>query len=509
MPGSVDAIVVGSGFGGAILACRLAEAGKRVLVLERGRRWEPADFPRDITDTDRVFWRYPRRAASTGLYDVRFFSALGAVVASGVGGGSLVYANIHIRPDPVVFADERWPSSITRGVLDPYFDRVAAMLRVAPLPQEQSIVKRDHFRAAAATIGYDVFDPDQAVDWAICQYVAECEFGCQFGAKNSLDRTYLAAAESRGATIVPLTRVEGVTPADGSYKLLCRDVQTGRSVEFEAPLVVLAAGTLGTNEILLRSRDRLGTLPRLSPRLGHGYSGNGDFLGAITGSTADLEPWHGTDVTSVMRFFDAAPQFTLAAPTFNRDTMLFLAGLGTGGGGGWIRWFGPVLWRLLPFLVPLVCRSGLLQRAHDRGDPNVAAHMTNLFAIGRDNANGVMRLTRDNLDIVWDYAAENAPLIERMERGMEAVADAYGGSFAPLFSWRIFRRILTVHSLGGCHLSDGPDRGVVTPHGEVHGYPGLFIADGSVVPTSVGFHPCMTIAALAERIADSAAQQSE
>jgi cholesterol oxidase len=78
VPGSFDAIIVGSGFGGAILACRLAEAGKRALVLERGRRWGPADFPRDITDIDRVFWRYPRRPDAIGLYDVRFFSVKGA-----------------------------------------------------------------------------------------------------------------------------------------------------------------------------------------------------------------------------------------------------------------------------------------------------------------------------------------------------------------------------------------------------------------------------------------------
>jgi cholesterol oxidase len=89
---------------------------------------------------------------------------------------------------------------------------------------------------------------------------------------------------------------------------------------------------------------------------------------------------------------------------------------------------------------------------------------------------------------------------------MAAVADAYGGTFAPLVTWRLFQRIITVHSLGGCHLSEGPDRGVVSPAGEVHGHPGLFVADGSVVPTSIGFHPCMTISALAERIAEGMAR---
>src|SRR6185503_18340556 len=100
-----DAVVVGSGFGGSINALRLAEAGKSVLVLERGRRYPPETFPRNVRDADALFWRFPRRPASRGLYDLRTFSGIGAVVASGVGGGSLIYANIHSRPDPCVFED--------------------------------------------------------------------------------------------------------------------------------------------------------------------------------------------------------------------------------------------------------------------------------------------------------------------------------------------------------------------------------------------------------------------
>jgi cholesterol oxidase len=92
-----------------------------------------------------------------------------------------------------------------------------------------------------------------------------------------------------------------------------------------------------------------------------------------------------------------------------------------------------------------------------------------------------------------------------MSAAMEQIAQIYGGTFAPLVSWNIFRRIITVHSLGGCHLSESANAGVVSPYGEVHGYPGLFVADGSVIPTSIGFHPAMTISAVSERIADAVA----
>jgi cholesterol oxidase len=129
--------------------------------------------------------------------------------------------------------------------------------------------------------------------------------------------------------------------------------------------------------------------------------------------------------------------------------------------------------------------------------------MTNLFAIGQDNAGGRAHWKHGKLDIVWDYAAENADLVQRMITAMTDVANAYGGTFAPLPTWDAFRRIITVHPLGGCRLAESPDNGVVSASGEVFGPPGLFIADGSVIPTSIGFHPAMTISAIAERIADA------
>jgi cholesterol oxidase len=509
-----DVVVIGSGFGGSIAALRLNNARKSVLVLERGQRWRAGGFPRDIRDVNRIFWRWPTRTSSRGLFDARFFSGLGAVVASGVGGGSLIYANIHIRPDSTIFEDPRWPKRVNRVSLDPYYDRVRDMLSISPLPVSERLAKRDRFREAAEQIGRDIFDPDQAVSWSdpgesgrgACRFVAECEFGCQYGAKNSLDFTYLARAEADGVKVMSDTYVDQITPVKEGFSVAFRDTRTGSRGSVEARQVVLAAGTLGTNEILLRSRAN-GALPLISPQLGRGYSGNGDFLGSIMHSRFDLEPWKGTDVTSVIRFFDRAPEFTMAAPSFNRDTMLVLSALGQKN-PRWLKWAQSFIWRQLPWLLPWVCQSGILNRLRARAvsDGGAASRMTNLFAIGRDNSNGTMRLRHGKLDIQWAYAAENGALIERMEQGMRSVAEAYGGRFAPLVSWLLFRRILTVHSLGGCHLSDSPHLGVVSPEGEVHSYPGLFVADGSVIPTSIGFHPCMTIAAVAERIAEGMAR---
>ena len=511
-PREYDAVIVGSGFGGSINALRLAEAGRSVLVLERGRRYRPGEFPRDVTQVQELFWQYPGRPAYRGLYDLRFFSGLAAVVASGVGGGSLIYANIHIRPDPIVFDDLRWPRGIDRHRLEPYYTKVAHALGVGPVPSDLPLPKRDAFREAARRTGRPIFDPDQAVSWSepagperhACRHCAQCEFGCQHGAKNTLDLTYLAGAERGGAEVRSGMHVTSIAPAGDRYRVHYTEVATGTVGEVVGRRVVLSAGTLGTNEILLRSRDVCRTLPGLSDTLGRGYSGNGDFLGSIQNTERDLQPWYGPDVTSVIRYFDAPPEFTLAAPTFNREAMQTLASLGHGPPG--IRGaFAAPLWPFLGRLLPWAFRRGFFGRpgaplTRGAADP---ARMTNLFAIGRDNANGRLRLKRGRLDIEWNYAAENAALITEMTAAMEKTATAYGGRFAPAPIWAFFKRILTVHSLGGCRLSESPSTGVASPDGEVHGYPGLFVADGSVIPTAIGFHPVMTIAALSERIAES------
>ena len=507
-----DAVVVGSGFGGSINALRLAQAGKSVVVLERGKRYAPATFPRDVRDVDNLLWRYPGRPQSQGLYDVRFFSGVGAVVASGVGGGSLIYANIHIRPDAFVFDDPRWPGEINRKSLDPYYDRVRQELQISPLPEDIKLPKRDAYRSAAAKTGRQIFDPDQAVSWKVapgpgrkaCQLVAECEFGCPHGAKNTIDLTYLAKAEQLGARVSPGCYVLYVEPHETGYLVHYRTTVDSADRVVWGKCVVLSAGTLGTNEILLHSRDTYRTLPNLSNQLGRGYSANGDFLGSIQNAQQDLHPWQGPDVTSVIRYGDSAPQFTMAAPTFSQPVMNVLASLGQGG-AGWLKFLAPLLWLFMGQLVPWALRKGLLSRPRNPPGPHAGepAHMTNLFAIGRDNANGTISLKRGRLDIGWNYASENSLLIAKMLTAMDEINNAYGGTFAPLAIWQIFQRIITVHSLGGCHLSESARTGVVSPQGEVHGYRRLFVADGSVIPSSIGFHPVMTISAVSEHIADA------
>jgi len=507
-----DVVVIGSGFGGSITALRLAEAGQSVLILERGKHYKPENFQRDVKKANDLLWNYPQKKAMQGLYDVRFHSDTATVSASGVGGGSLIYANIHYRPQAKIFDDPRWPNEINFNSLEPYYQRVADKLGLSPIPKDIPLRKRDIFIDVANKMNRPVFDFPQAVVWRgdlgegrqACQMEAECEFGCRYGAKNTLDFNYLAEAQQFGAKIAAHSLVSHIAQAESGYTVFYQNTQDSTTHEVTGKRVIVAAGTLGTHEILLRSRDHTKTLPELSQRLGQGYSGNGDFVGTVQKAKMDLEPCKGTDVTSGMWFFDQTPGFLLAAVTYNKAVMEVLASFGQMPPNRVVQFISPILWKLLPTALPFLFKRGLLSKPikWSLAGAGPAERMMNLFSIGQDNANGQITLRGNKLDIQWNYVGENEKLIAAQQLAMKEFSEKLGGNYAPHAIWTLFNRTFSVHHLGGCALSSGIDKGVVDINGQVHRYPGLFIADGSIIPTSIGSHPAMTISALAEWIAE-------
>ncbi|MGH2805477.1 MAG: FAD-dependent oxidoreductase, partial [Thermoleophilaceae bacterium] len=248
-----DAVVVGSGFGGSVSAYRLAEAGQRVCLLERGKPYPPGSFARTPGEMRTNFWDPVR--GLFGLFDLWSFRGLNALVSSGLGGGSLIYANVLLRKDEDWFVQEDldrggleyWP--VNRADLDPHYDRAEAMLAPQryPLDHEpyRSTPKTREFRAVAEKKGYDWFLPNLAVTFGVdgrdpvpgepipedhpnlhgrtrttCRLVGECDIGCNYGAKNTLDYNYLTEAQRQGAEIRTRSEVRVIEPLDrGGYRV--------------------------------------------------------------------------------------------------------------------------------------------------------------------------------------------------------------------------------------------------------------------------------------------------
>jgi cholesterol oxidase len=532
-----DAVIVGSGFGGSVMAQRLAEDGLDVCVLERGKAYPPGSFPRSPGEMRNNFW--DPSEGLYGLFDLWSFRGLEAVVGSGLGGGSLIYANVLLRKDPKWFVTEdlerggyeHWP--VTRADLDPHYDRVEEMMKPQRYPIEEppydATPKTRAFRTAAEGLGLDVQHPPLAVTFAndgrppvpgeeieepypnlhgakryTCRLVGECDVGCNWGAKNSLDFTYLSAAKRHGAELWTQTEVRSFEPAPGGGFRIGYVVHPVREEgTVTADRLVLSAGTLGTTFLLLRNRS---AFPELSDRLGTRFCGNGDLLTFAVGCPEPIDPAHGPVITTAIRYPDELDGgegrgFYLedaGAPEFANWLVQEADAPGT------LRRAMAVLWRVV--------------RQRMRGDPesNIGAELAGilgkgelssrylpLLGMGRDIPDGNMSLTkRGYLDVDW-RTRKSGEYFDRLRNESKRIADALGAErFVDNPIWHL-RRVITVHALGGCPMGRSAAEGVVDPNGQVWGYPGLYIADGSAMPGPVGPNPSLTIAALADRFADA------
>ncbi len=512
MAHDADVIVVGSGFGGAVLSRRLAAAGHRVLVLERGRRWDPSTFPRAVSDP--WLWDDRNPAAFHGWFDFRVFPNMSVVQGAGVGGGSLVYANISVDAKPDTF-DVGFPPEIRFGTLAPHYAEVGRMMRVRPVPANQIPARTKLLREAAEKSGYGhrfrqldlavTFDeawndqlPDAytaahskthvnefGVEQGTCVHLGNCDIGCDVNARNTLDLNYLAAAQKDGAEIRPLHIVRRVNPIAGGYELHVEEIagNTLRPSVLSAPVVVLSAGSLGSTEILLRSREQ-GSLPNISATLGRNWSSNGDFLTPAFHWLRDVFPSRGPTITGAIDLLDGEYQGKGifiedgGLPEFGRA---FLDRLSAE------HHDDPRAQRIVASILPLL-------------GPGIFRHVMPWFAQARDAADGHLRLDAGRLMLDWDITASQ-PTIDAVAALHRRLAFLTEGVPMTPITWTAGHDLVTPHPLGGCNMGTTEHDGVVNHKGAVFNYPGLYVADGAIVPKALGLNPSKTIAALAEHIA--------
>ncbi|MDN3922648.1 alpha/beta fold hydrolase [Roseateles violae] len=556
-----DILIVGSGYGGAVAAARLAgsyepkrERCCKVWLLERGSEHLPGSFPSQWAELPgQVRFSLQDGGAphgmDLGLFDLRIGADVSALLANGLGGGSLINAGVMRMPPATVFR-QGWPEGLRLASLREAFRAAKTMLNPRMLPEGRSVPKLDHMarlgpretlagRAGAAAneapppraarLPLTVhFEPGSKTDeLPPCTLCGDCMTGCNQGAKLSLDLNYLRQARQAGARLFCGGAVEYLEKCPGGWIVHWHYTDTrlrpadGHAFKLRARRVVLAAGTLGSTEILLRSRER--GLP-LSARLGSAFSCNGDRIAAAYGNGERIRA-------------AADPQTDPAEERDAGPTILGIVNLPDEAAPGYVLEDLSVPGALRPLFGEIVFLLARLLQSPERRDETmgdsddpVAAALTeadidrmSLYAfVGPDAAAGTLRLpappgrraaVEAGLRIDWaePIAAE---LPERLRGWLQQRLDQVGGGGGTAVSttgFNIGRRNLvnvsvTVHPLGGCRMGDDAGSGVVDrcgrvfdPTGDVH--EGLAVLDGSIVPTALGINPAFTITALAEHAA--------
>lgn len=514
-----DVVVVGSGYGAGVTASRLARAGKRVAVLERGREFLTGEFPSrfpDLRQQMQVSGKHLRLGSPTGLYDIRLSEDMNVLVGCGLGGGSLINAGVALRPDPRVFRDEVWPAEIAQdGLIAEGYARAARWIRPSRDPDAAQRTKFKALAAAGEALGEEPVAAPVAVNFKetvnpagirqpACTGCGDCCSGCNVGAKNTVTLTYLPDAVQHGAQVFTHAQVRHVAQeSNGRWRVHLQrlDGSTGpASLSVRADVVVLAAGTLGSTEILLRSRER-GLA--VSDQIGRRFSANGDIIAfgyganlpvnAIgVGHPAKVEGLHvGAAVSGQIEITD---EDDLARSLTIQEGVLPSA-----------------LAPILPMLfLPNGRLLGALQSLISGVYKGPFSHMQTFFAVSHDSATGRLALEDDRLSLHWP-GAKDEPVYQRVDTALEALVKRTGGRYVknPLAGTVMGHRPATAHPLGGCGMGRERDDGVVNHKGQVFdGNPragttdvheGLYVIDGSVMPRSLGANPLLTITAVAER----------
>ncbi|WP_460571924.1 GMC oxidoreductase [Humibacter soli] len=547
-----DAVIVGSGFGASVAAYRLADAGKSVVLMERGRPYPPGSFARTPAEFGRNFW--DPSEGLFGLFDTWTFRGLEGLVSSGLGGGSLIYANVLLRKDPAWFVKysplpgggyENW--AFGRDDLDPHYDRVEAMMGATRYPYHDT-PKTEAVESAARAAGLSAERPPLAVTFALpghdaqpgrelplaaygnlhhatrltCTLCGECDIGCNSGAKNTLDHTYLSAAVAAHtpADVRTLHEVRGIRRLDdGAWEVRYVIHDPGEAVAtrhldervIRASKVILGAGTFGTTYLLLRNRAGL---PGLSDAIGTRFSGNGDLLAFLLDATkavaGEKQPYpmngsRGPVITTAVRVADELDGD--GAP--GRGHYVEDAGF-----PGFIDWLMEVsqLRQAVPRFARLAARI-VENRLFAEGRTNLSSDLAAalgsgvfsetsvpLLGMGRDVPDGVMSIHDDNLAVDWTLATSEK-YFAGVHDTMRALAEQMGADFQDNPLWWA-KRVITVHPLGGAPIGANDREGVCDPYSEVYNQPGLYVVDGAAMPGPVGANPSLTIAALSDRACD-------
>lgn len=513
-----DWLVIGSGFGGSVAALRLAEKGYSVGVLECGRRFADGDLPRSTWDLRRYFWA--PRLGLRGIFRFSTFKDVTVVSGSGVGGGSLGYANTLYVPAARFFEDPQWAAMADwESELAPHYAEAQRMLGVVDYAHDDpagallrelgaELGVADTYTPARVGVyfgepGETVADPyfgGEGPDRTGCLRCGRCMVGCPHGAKNTLVKNYLWLAERRGTEVTPDRQVVEIRPlgaADGSdgYAVYSeRPGARGRRRDrrmHTARGVVVAAGPLGTNRLLAQCRHS-GALPRLSRRLGELVRTNSEAILAVTAPDDSVDFTRRVAITGSI----------YPDPDTHIETVVY------GHEGGGVKLLhtllvgdGTRVTRPLKLLAAILRHPGRLLRLLAK--PGWSRRTVIVLVMQTlDNAIALRaHPTRDGrvrLQTEQDPERPIPTFIPIANQAAEWFAERTGGIAQSALAEALLNVPTTAHILGGATIGPDPEHGVVDARQRAFGYENLLVCDGSAVPANPGVNPSLTIAALAE-----------
>jgi cholesterol oxidase len=510
-----DFVIIGSGFGGSVSALRLVEKGYRVLLLEKGKRLGPEDFPKTNWDLKRWLWN--PALGLHGLFQMTFFRHVTALSGVGVGGGSLVYANTLPIPKDGFFAAKSWKHlAAWKDELAAHYETARRMLGASPTPMQtlpdrvlEEIgreIGREHHPTTVAVYfgqpGVTVPDPyfgGKGPPRTGCTGCGGCMLGCRFGAKNTLDKNYLHLAEHEGLVLRAETEVTWVKPLpEGGYAVEAkRGLLPARreSVRFETKNVVFAGGVLGTVPLLLRLKRSPDGLPEISDQLGRFVRTNSEAIIGVTTRRRDLDLSSGIAIGSILETDEHSHLEPVRWPA----------------GAGFFRLMaaphvsGSTFTARLARLVSEAARHPLqTARAYAVRDwakstmvllymRALEGHLT--LRLGRGFRSGFREGVMTKLES-GPAPTSNIPEAEALAR---RVAEKLDGKPMTLVTESLGGIPTTAHILGGACMGDSRDTGVIDHRHRIYGYAGLYVIDGAAVSANPGVNPSLTIAALAER----------
>ncbi|MCG5226900.1 GMC family oxidoreductase [Acinetobacter pittii] len=517
-----DYLIIGSGFGGSVSACRLTEKGYSVAVMEMGRRWKAEDFAKNNWNTRRWIWRPGMKLF--GYFNMRFFRHVTIICGNAVGGGSITYANTLLVPPEHIWDEGTWADAADwKNEMPQHYAEAERMLGVT---DNKILGPADHMlkkMGEAVGVGHTFkptrvatfFPPEgeeggktypdpyfngEGPDRGTCTACGGCMTGCKHNAKNTLDKNYLYFAEKNGAKVYEETKVVDVKPlngkADGSdgYEVTTECSSSWFNKQrrtWRVRNVIFSASSLGTQEMLFRLKQS-GSLPNISDDLGNRVRTNAESILGVRFFDKDVDMSKGVAIGSSI-YIDHDTHIEATRYQGGSDAMGLMCTYMAKGKPGWTRIF---YWLWILISHPLI----FLRMSNPVG----FARQTLIFLVMQTaDASINMRLKRNwfwPFGKVLSSEGKKLPVyIPQANTFTEKIAKMFNGHPITTITEILFNVPFTAHCMGGCAIASSPEQGVVDGKNRVFNYKNLYVVDGSMLGANLGVNPSLTITALAER----------